>query len=609
MKGTITSSTLRQTGGNNRLESSGSNKIFLLPLVFISAILPFIMRSYQFSTNLGQFAWFAEDDTKVDIFLFYKQVFLLIACTVMLVCLIYKIVKEKITLSVIPALIPVFLYGIMALLSTLFSKYSSFGYKGVYEQFESVFALLGYCLIVYYAYLFIQTEEDVRFILKYLLYSVLAFSLLGLLQAINLDPIVSDIGKRIYLGREYWDYLDKFTLSFEPGRVYLTFYNPNYVGSYTALIIPILLGLLLTEKEGKKKICYILGLLGMGISLIRSGSETGMIALFVAILFFIFFFRKYIFKYKKIIFPIAGIGAVCIVVLIGVKFTTITEKVQSVFNLNQATPSITSIKTEEDLTITYKGNDLKLNLFVDSNGIILLPMDKDMNSLPFSTNENGKYTMEDERFAGIEMSIVTYNDIVCLDVSIEGTEWVFTNQLENDSTYYYLNAVGKFDKIVAADSAVFSGYESLATGRGYIWSRTIPLLKDRILLGSGAETYMMAFPQQDYVQKANYGFGGQLLTRPHNLYLQIGVQTGVVSLLAFLVFYIMYFISSIRIYKNGTFDSYLSIVGVSTFLGTIGYMITGLSNDSSITVAPVFWVLIGIGIAINYRLKLSKTNN
>ena len=43
--------------------------------------------------------------------------------------------------------------------------------------------------------------------------------------------------------------------------------------------------------------------------------------------------------------------------------------------------------------------------------------------------------------------------------------------------------------------------------------------------------------------------------------------------------------------------------GVSIFIGTIAYLITGISNDSTITVAPIYWVLIGIGIALNYRLN------
>src|SRR5690606_8579420 len=114
-------------------------------------------------------------------------------------------------------------------------------------------------------------------------------------------------------------------------------------------------------------------------------------------------------------------------------------------------------------------------------------------------------------------------------VTIDNHNWFFTNQT-GDGSYYYMNNYGRPDKIITAPHALFSGYEGYASGRGYIWSRTLPLLKKHIILGSGADTYMIAFPQQDYVGLSNYGYGDQLVTKPHNLYLQVGVQTGLLSL-------------------------------------------------------------------------------
>ena len=94
-----------------------------------------------------------------------------------------------------------------------------------------------------------------------------------------------------------------------------------------------------------------------------------------------------------------------------------------------------------------------------------------------------------------------------------------------------------------------------------------------------------------------------MISKPHCWFLQVGVQTGVLSLLALLVFYGMYFVQSIRLYSKKISDSYLSQVGVAILVGTIGYMIAGLTNDSSITVAPVFWGVIGLGITVNIMVK------
>ena len=68
----------------------------------------------------------------------------------------------------------------------------------------------------------------------------------------------------------------------------------------------------------------------------------------------------------------------------------------------------------------------------------------------------------------------------------------------------------------------------------------------------------------------------------------------------------MYFISCIKLYINDKSNSKLTYIGIAIFVGTISYMISAISNDSSITVAPVFWAVIGVGIAVN---QIVKQNN
>jgi len=65
----------------------------------------------------------------------------------------------------------------------------------------------------------------------------------------------------------------------------------------------------------------------------------------------------------------------------------------------------------------------------------------------------------------------------------------------------------------------------------------------------------------------------------------------------------MYFISSFKLYIKGHFDNFFKQVGVSIFIGTIAYMIIGISNDSTLTVAPIAWALFGIGMACNCKVK------
>lgn len=589
-----------QSPKHSAIKNSSENKIYLLPLVFITAFLPLIMRFHEYDPKLSDYAWFMNSKSFFEAFLYFKQIFLLLTCSIMVLLVCYKLYKDKQFLKFSSILIPLFVYGGLALLSTIFSKHLSFGLTGIHEQFESVFVLLSYCFIVYYTFLFIRTEKDIQFIFKYLIIGILILSILGITQILGKDFIGTKIGEHLVLPNKYWGNLG---LDFKFGlhRVYLTLYNPNYVGVYVSLILPVLLGLLFNEKSKKQIILYISAILGLIICFIGSQSKTSLISLFISIIFLVIFFRKYIFRKSKIVFTIIGAAVISIFLLIIISLPTITNLINQFTHIEKTTPALTDIKTEDELIISYKGNDLNVNFTNSDNSMSIALKDNNGTILPYNTDESGLLAVVDPRFSEINFSLVSFNNIFCIQFTIDGKNWVFTNQL-GDNTFYFLNANGKFDKINSTDSNFFSGYEKFASGRGYIWSRTIPLLKDNIILGSGADSFMFTFPQQDYVNLYNYGFDNQLVTRPHNLYLQMGIQTGLLSLVAFLSFYIIYFIFSIKLYWKGDFKDYYYKAGVSIFIGTVSYMIAGITNDSTLTVAPVFWVLIGIGTSINCKL-------
>lgn len=592
------------------LSSKKNNKLYILPLILIMSILPLIMYLHVFDSGLSDFSWYSSNGDQIDIFLFYKQIFFIVICLIMLLFMLWKGFIERKSMKYLPIFIPLFLYGFLAFLSTLFSDYRSFGLNGISEHFESIFVILGYCLLVYYAYLFIETEDDIKFLLKYFLIGILIMIFLGALQATGNDLFATTIGKKLYVPKKFWNRLDGLGITFGLKQVYLTLYNPNYVGVYVSLILPFIAGLLLTEKKIKAILVYLVTVLGLIICLIGSESKAGFISLFIALLIALIFYRKYIFRNIKITLLLI---LITITIIIGFKSTILTAFKQVVSNiniiLNQKTEfSLTDIKTEDVITITYKGNDLVVDLNKSGENINITMKDASGKDVEATLDTNTlTSTITDERFSGIKVVPYVYDSILCAHINIEGRGWIFSNQL-GDGTFYYLNYFERFDKINKAESSLFTGYENFASGRGYIWSRTIPLLKENIILGSGADTFTTQFPHQDYVYRTNMKYDYQIMTKPHSLYLQIGVQSGVISLIAILAFFIAYFISSIRIYINGRFDNYFNRVGVAIFIGVVAYMVSGISNDSTITVAPIAWALIGIGIACNCKAKEQISN-
>ena len=155
---------------------------------------------------------------------------------------------------------------------------------------------------------------------------------------------------------------------------------------------------------------------------------------------------------------------------------------------------------------------------------------------------------------------------------------------------------------------IFSDYERAFSGRGYIWSVSIPLLKKHFFLGSGADTFVMTYPQQDYLRLWRNGFSEQVMSKPHSLYLQVGVQNGVIALIGMVAFFVMYLLNSVRLYINTRFENFYEQAGVAVMLAVLGFAVMGISNDSSVTVSPVFWAIAGLGVYLNHKSsELKKT--
>ena len=177
-------------------------------------------------------------------------------------------------------------------------------------------------------------------------------------------------------------------------------------------------------------------------------------------------------------------------------------------------------------------------------------------------------------------------------------EWNFVCD-EKGQNYQYITGFGKESDMIMADSFGFENYQRAFSGRGYIWSRTLPLLKEHIFLGSGPDTFVLEFPQEDYLKMKQNGYQSAVMTKPHSLYLQVGVQTGVLSLLCMLVFFCWYVVWGLKLYAFRKLSTQTEAFGIAAFIGSLGYMITGISNDSMVATAPVFWGMVAIGLAAN----------
>jgi hypothetical protein len=217
---------------------------------------------------------------------------------------------------------------------------------------------------------------------------------------------------------------------------------------------------------------------------------------------------------------------------------------------------------------------------------------------------NGAITLFDERYDGYGFKIFNNDEELLLSFTLKRYTTKFA--IENGEFRYYVgNGITK--DIEDVEYYGFQGKENIGSNRGYIWSRSIPMLKKNLILGKGPDTYAIYFPQNDFVGRFNARIQENVIVdKPHNLYVQIGINTGVISLLAFLGIMVIYFIQSFKTYFNAKFDNIYEVLGLAIFIPICGYMITGIFNDSVISVAPIFWILLGMGISINMKLAENK---
>lgn len=262
--------------------------------------------------------------------------------------------------------------------------------------------------------------------------------------------------------------------------------------------------------------------------------------------------------------------------------------------INDITPAIKDIRLSEDEVVLY-GDNTQLSIINKNKQLVF--KDERTRILPFDVYSFGHdfYVINDYRY--VDFIISVHEDALQIE---KGRKKILL--LLTESGYKYVNAAGKEIDIVAAESYGFEGRETIGSSRGYIWSRTIPLLKDTLMVGHGPDTFPIYFPQNDVEAKFRFlDSTTMLVDKPHNIYLQMAVNTGIISLLAFIVLIVGYLISSFKKCLTSNYSSFQDIGRLAVFLSIIGYLMTGVFNDSIVSVAPVFWGLLGLGINLNHR--------
>lgn len=626
----------------------------MIPAAFFTALVILFVRMHVYRRPMEQFYW-STDSSQADItdfFSYFKMVAILVCAVVALLMILYRLCTQSFTMKRCFAYIPMAIYSAFVLLSYLFSDYKEFALWGWNDRFEGTLVLLSYMVLLYFIINAVNTERNVKFMLYPLVASSALLSLIGIFQSIDMDPFRTVLGQKLIVpnnvtesGSTVWQLIDQaaaqgerfLNFTFQNKEIYQTVYNINYVSFYLTLLIP-LFGMLFIRSVNRGKDEPIWKKLGWGVlfamliyNLIGSASSGGFLGLAVVGLMGIIILNKRLIQWWK---PVI----ILLVIMIAVSGITyerwlpeITGAVNSVLGRNEQSgqmpgmpnsgnatdsdkvepgsvkPTIDYFKTgERDVIVSLNGNPLTIKITTTEDGAVegLMLEDVDGKAIPmYPSNEENIYTIGDERFA----------DYMTISYAYDGNQYyVLLNTPEmqwpfaiTENQIYYRNQLGK---MVILDEVPHIGWEnnlSFGSGRGYIWSRTLPLIKDTLILGHGADTYCAYFPQNDYAGKYTADWTiNTIVDKPHNMYMGIAVGTGVVSVIALLILWIIYIVQSALLYfKNKYENDYLVFVGAGIFFGVVGFLISAFVDDSTVSVTPLFYGLLGVGIAINMILK------
>lgn len=591
-----------------------------LIFIFILAFIPLVVRLDIIPTNPSEYGIVKTATQVYDVFSYNKSILICISTFSLIVLFVLDILTNDNPYKFDyknPIIILSSVYLLMTVLSSVFSKYTDVVTKGAFERYESIWVLISYLILFLFSSYYCKNKEYLKFIVIGIFMSCIFVGLVGLFQYIGKDFFKTDLGFKLVLGKYYSPDL-KFNFQFED--IYSTLYNPNCVGLYTAMMFPFMtvLSFMLPIKSILKYISIGTAAL-MFVNLFGSDSAGGLIGtsfsfLVIFIVLTVYFIINKGFKTinKKLI--ISGISFV-IVLLIGVVLffslnTSIVNKFKSVINTVLNPVASESPYFYRDIKVD--GN--KAEIFTKAGKFEILYNENGDNKFQL-TDTNGEVlkanlvqTIKNDENADVGKQYV-YNMEALGESYIQGVEneILFSSSgvsfrfIHENGNLIPVTISGKpIDLSEKIESFGFKGLELYGSSRGYIWSRSIPLIKDNLIIGKGPDTFSLSFPQHDIVGKTKY-FGNPYISvdKPHNYYLQTIINTGLISMIALIGIFIIYIVQSIKVIINNKSEKNIFIIKIAFLSAVIGYLISALATDSVVSVAPIFWVMIGTGFAVN----------
>ncbi len=511
------------------------------------------------------------------------------------------------------------IYLIFTIISAMTADFNT-TMQGYYDQYEGLWTLISYAVLFLYTIFVYLKIKDYRYIIIPLIVVIAINFAGGTYEVFAGTPFHSlQFVKELIFPASLEEQMYTIDLALTTGIG--TFGNSNFLSAFSALTTPLFTFLAISEKKLSLRITYAITAFMAICLLYFSAASSGIIgyAVMIALLAIIIIRQMLVDKQSRKLLAIGSISSVLLMTVLNFAFgnpfsAAITPIIDGAKVILSDTSDVDVTESNFIKNITFENKNCYIKL---QGGTLEIEYDRAM-FLYFDENDNelvpnisdGVVTFSEEFTQGLVLNMHKVDApqiaVDTLEIFGNGVPYGFIGGMDPEGMFYrnpYTLALWEMDY---PESWLFNGKEQIGSNRGYIWAHTLPMISESLILGVGPDNYAFHFPNFDVVGKVASGIPlTTLFTKPHNLFLQTLINNGGIAFLAMMVIFVLYAIESLKLYiaKGIKFNEHG--MGIALFVSVMSYLGAGMFNDSSIVISPLFWIMLGLGIAVNYKARKS----
>jgi hypothetical protein len=442
-----------------------------------------------------------------------------------------------------------------------------------------------------------------------MLISASVILIIGILQFFGYDIFGSDFFRTLLNMKPNARNPYDFVLFVKEYVSYGTLYNSNHFSLYISLIFPTALAFYSMQLKPKGKILGIILVFLCVLSFIGCNVSGGYLAAIATIVLLLFLAFPYIKKNMKNMI-ILIVSVICL--LVAANFISggrvfVNLKLSSITNEEDRLEISYNKIYIDNIVLGYSDifiDTREYDLAIENEDNYIRVYDEAGNELETEISLNEKpgvrykyiYKFTDEKYSSYSVMASSDYSIVTVFAGSSVMDFHMTDQgVMVPGMNNMLDIIREVER-----NPLLYKMPTIFSGRGYIWSGMLPLLRDTVLIGNGPDTTFLTYPQHDFIGKVNMGSTFRVvIEKPHCYYIQIAHDTGWISLFLLFALFAYYivdtFIVLFKFKPHGLNKTY----SLSVLCGVIAYLFASIMYDSSVLTAPVFWTVIAIGFVLN----------